>query len=148
MIVISPSTVKLNEKTFQFSYDKLQQLLGGITIPSLYICSSKDGSKPVCKEHFNVSPSPSAVLSFTDAHLDNSMTLTSETTMWKIHSSIILKCLSDCLLGGGLRRHFALASERKVVSADPIAAFVEKHVYGRDETPLAPPDVIDDLFTK
>ena len=147
MIVISPSTVKLNEKTFQFSYDKLQQLLGGITIPSLYICSSKDGSKPVCKEHFNVSPSPSAVLSFTDAHLDNSMSLTSETTMWKIHSSIILKCLSDCLLGGGLRRHFALASERKVVSADPIAAFVEKHVYGR-ETPLAPPEVIDDLFTK
>ena len=55
--------------------------------------------------------------------------------------------LSDVLLGGGLRRHFALASERKVVSADPIAAFVEKHVYGR-ETPLAPPDVIDDLFTK
>ena len=67
--------------------------------------------------------------------------------MWKIHSSVILKCLSDCLLGGGLRRHFALASERKVVSAEPIAAFVEKHVYGR-ETPLAPPDVIDDLFTK
>ena len=102
------------------------------------------------KAHFDVAPSPSALLSFTDAHLDNSMSLTSETTMWKIHGSQrswLLKCLGDVLLGGGLRRHFAVASERKVVSADPIAAFVEKHVYGR-ETPLAPPDVIDDLFTK
>ena len=105
----------------------------------------------MCKAHFDVAPSPSALLSFADAHLDNSMLLTSETTMWKIHGSQrswLLTCLGDVLLGGGLRRHFAVASERKVVSADPIAAFVEKHVYGRDETPLAPPEAIDDLFTK
>ena len=151
LIVISPSTDKMGEPLFQFSYDKIQQQLGGLTIPSLFITSKYDNGKAVCKAHFDVTPSPSALLSFADAHLDNSMSLTSETTMWKIHGSQrswLLKCLGDVLLGGGLRRHFAVASERKVVSADPIAAFVEKHVYGRDETPLAPPEAIDDLFTK
>ena len=146
MILISPSTLKANEKLFHFRLAKLQEILAGIKIPSLYICSDKDGSKKICKLHYGAAPSPAAVLSFKDSHLDNSMSLTSETTMWKLSSWMVKFVIF--VTGGGLRRHFALASERKVVSDVPIHAFISKHVLDSGDMPLAPPETVDEIVTK
>ena len=70
--------------------------------------------------------------------LDNSMALTDATSIW---SPAIDEQVP------GLKQHFALSSEKGVVSDVPILAFLGK-VFGGADAPLAAPEAVAELLTK
>jgi len=126
--IISSSSGEMLEKLYCFKQSELASKCAGFSCPSLWITSDKDSQKGATTELFDVAASPAQLVVFKDEVLDNSMSLTDETSIWS-------PAVNDMM--PGLAQHFALAAERGVVSDAPIVAFLDHHLKGAATAPLA-----------
>jgi len=126
--IISSSSGVALEKLYCFEQADLARKCAAFSCPSLWITSDLDSQKGATTELFEEAASPAHLVVFKDAALDNSMSLTDETSIWSPAVNEMLP---------GITQHFALAAERKVVSDAPIVAFLDHHLKGATAVPLA-----------
>jgi len=137
--IISSSSGEMLEKLYCFSQSDLAAKCAAFSFPSLWITSDLDSQKGATEELFGAVASPAQLVVFKDDVLDLSMKLTDETSIWSPAANDMLP---------GLAQHFALASERGVVSDAPIVAFLDHHLKGAVAAPLAPEASIAEQKTK
>lgn len=138
-VIISPSTGTMLEKAYVFSQEDLLAKVSAFSCPSLYITSDKDFALSNAKDLYAVAKAPASIVVFKDEVLDNSMALSEETSTWSAAIDELLP---------GLRQHFALAAERGLVSDAPILAFLNQHLKGAANAPLASAASVAEVETK
>lgn len=138
-VIISSSSGQELESFYRFSQSELVKKVSTFNIPSLWITSDKDSQYKATKDLYDYAPSPASFVAFKDQVLDLSLALTDATSIWSSNADEMMP---------GLAQHFALATERKVVSDIPVIAFLDHHLKGSGSKPLAPAESIFELRNK